>query len=65
MELMITVLLHKTDDTPWTCEELSPIKTIQLMEITASYAPLGARITLSNDKVYEVDFVNIDGNRTC
>jgi hypothetical protein len=34
MELMITVMLHKTDDIPWTEEELSPIKTIQLMDIT-------------------------------
>jgi hypothetical protein len=65
MELMITVMLHKTDDIPWTEAELSPIKTVQLMDITPSYSPLGAKITLSNDKIYEIDFVNIDGNRTC
>lgn len=65
MELMITVMLHKMDDTPWTEEELSPIKSIQFTDITPSDSPLGATITLSNGKVYEVDFVNIDGNRTC
>jgi hypothetical protein len=65
MELMITIMLHKTDDTPWTEEELSPIKTIQLLDMTPSYSPLGAKITLSNDKMYEIDFVNIDGSRTC
>ncbi len=65
MELMISVLLHKTDDIPWTEEELSPIKSIQLMEMTPSFSPLGARITLANDTVYTIDFVNIDGNRTC
>lgn len=65
MELMITVLLHKTDNDPWTEEELSPIKAIHIEEITSSLSPLGARITLSNDKIYEIDFVNIDGKRSC
>jgi hypothetical protein len=30
MELMISVMLHKTDDTEWTPEELSPISIIKL-----------------------------------
>ena len=29
MELMIMVLLHKTDDSEWTEEELSPIKELE------------------------------------
>jgi hypothetical protein len=65
MELMITVLLHKMDNAEWTEEELSPIKEIKIMDITPSYSPLGATITLFNNKKYEIDFVNIDGNRTC
>ncbi|PKO11790.1 MAG: hypothetical protein CVU39_27380 [Chloroflexi bacterium HGW-Chloroflexi-10] len=65
MELMITVMLHKMDDTEWTEEELSPIKAINTMEITPLYSPLGVIITLSDNKKYEIDFVNIDGNRTC
>jgi len=65
MELMITVMLHKTDDVPWTEEELSPIKTIQLLDITPSFSPLGAKITLPNGDIHQVDFFNIDGNRTC
>jgi hypothetical protein len=65
MELMITVMLHKMDDTPWTEAELSPIKSIHIMDITPTCSALGATITLSGGKVYEVDFVNIDGNRTC
>ncbi|HET9914776.1 MAG TPA: DUF2264 domain-containing protein, partial [Anaerolineales bacterium] len=65
MELMITVMLHKTDDPEWTEEELSPIKAIRIVDNTPTYSPLGATIALSNGKVYEVDFVNIDGNRTC
>jgi hypothetical protein len=65
MELMIIVMLHKMDDTDWTEEELSPIKSIKPMEITPSFSPLGATITLLNNKEYKIDFVNIDGNRTC
>ena len=65
MELMVTVLLHKMDDTEWTEEELSPIKEIKIMDMTPAYSPLGATITLFNHKKYEIDFVNIDGNRAC
>jgi len=65
IDLMITVMLHKMDDVKWTEEELSPIKAIRIMDITPSYSPLGVTLTLSNNKTYEVDFVNIDGNRTC
>jgi hypothetical protein len=65
MELMITVMLHKMEDTPWTEAELSPVKAIEIMDISPSYSPLGAKITLSNNQTYEIDFADIDGNRTC
>jgi hypothetical protein len=65
MELMITVMLRKMDNTEWTEEDLSSIKAMQIMDITPSYSPLGAKITLWNNKTYEFDFVDIDGNRTC
>ena len=65
MELMISVLLHKTDDTEWTEEELSPIKNLEIMDITPSYSALGANITLANNEKYDVDFIDIDGYRSC
>jgi len=65
MELMISVLLHKTDDTEWTEEELSPIQNIEIMDITPSYSSLGASLTLYNGEKYKVDFVDIDGYRSC
>lgn len=65
MELLISVLLHKMDDREWTEEELSPIKDIKIMDITPSYSALGATITLGNNKKYEVDFIDIDGYRSC
>jgi hypothetical protein len=65
MELMITVLLHKLDDSEWTTEELSPVKRIEIMDITSSLSALGAVIILNNDKRYEIDFKDIDGYRSC
>jgi hypothetical protein len=65
LELMVSVMLHKMDDTDWTEEELSPIKNLKINEITPNNSVLGATITLSNGEKYEVDFKDIDGNRTC
>ena len=65
MELMINVMLHKMDDCEWTEEELSPIKGINIMDITPSYSVLGANITLFDNKKYDIDFKDIDGKRTC
>jgi hypothetical protein len=53
------------DDQEWTEEELSPIKDIQIMDITPEYSALGATITLFNDEKYEIDFKDIDGKRSC
>jgi len=65
MELMITVMLHKTDDTEWTTEELSPVQSFEILDVTPAYSTLGARITLADGKMYEVFFDEIDGNRRC
>jgi hypothetical protein len=64
MELMITAMLHKTDDTAWTPEELDPVKAIRIMEVTPTGSVLGAEITLA-DRTYVVDFKNVDGYRSC
>jgi hypothetical protein len=65
MELMISVLLHKMDDSEWSEEELSPIKNIKILDITPTFSALGANIILNNDKKYEVDFIDVDGYRSC
>ena len=65
MELMISVMLHKMDNSDWTEEELSPIKDIKIMDVTPASSSLGADIILFNDKKYEVYFEEIDGNRRC
>lgn len=65
MELMISVMLHKTDDTPWTREELNPIRDIRVMDVTPSKSVLGAEITLSDGRNYLVDFKDVDGYKSC
>ena len=65
MELMISVLLHKTDDTEWTPEELSPIRDIKIMDVTPAFSPLGAEITLQDGTVRKIYFEEMDGNRRC
>jgi len=65
IELMITVMLHKTDDAPWTQEELSPVKDIKIIDVTPTGSVLGAELTLSDGKKYSVDFKDIDGYKSC
>jgi hypothetical protein len=65
MELMVTVMLHKTDDSPWTDEELSLVESVEVCKLMPSGSALGARITLNNGEKYEIDFKDIDGKRMC
>jgi hypothetical protein len=65
MELMITAMMHKTNDSEWTPEELDPVKSIEIQDITPSGAALGAILTLQTGEKVEVDFRDIDGKRSC
>ena len=65
MELMICVMLHKTDDRAWTVEELSPLGEIKLMDITPSGSVIGAELTLASGTKHVVDFKDIDGFKSC
>ena len=65
MELMITAMLHKTDDTAWTAEELSPVKDVRIFDVAPSGSVLGAEITLEDGSVCMVDFKDVDGWKSC
>ena len=65
MELMISVMLHKTDEAEWTAEELSPLKEINIMDIAPSGSVLGAEITLAEGVKHIIDFKDIDGYKSC
>jgi hypothetical protein len=65
MELMISVMLHKTNDTPWTEEELSPLKNIKLVDVMPSGSVIGAELTLFDGSRRVVDFKEVDGYKSC
>ena len=65
MELMISVMLHKTDNTEWTEEELSPLRQIDLMDVMPSGSVIGAGITLADGSEYFIDFKDVDGYKSC
>jgi len=65
MELMVTVLIHRMNNNEWTEEELSPVRKLEIMDVTPTGSALGANITLYNGEKYEIDFKDIDGNRNC
>ncbi|HMA92696.1 MAG TPA: hypothetical protein VKP30_08420, partial [Polyangiaceae bacterium] len=65
MELMVCVMLHRTDDGSWTEEELDPIRELEIMDVTPNRSVLGAAITLRTGERYYVDFGEIDGYRSC
>jgi hypothetical protein len=64
-ELMITAMLHKTDDADWTEDELSPVRDFQIMDLMPSGSVLGARLTISDGTACTVDFGEIDGYKSC
>jgi hypothetical protein len=65
MELMISVMLHKTDDSPWTKAQLSPLKNIQLHDVMPSGSVIGAKLTLADGSTRTVDFKDVDGYKAC
>ncbi|HEX5228959.1 MAG TPA: DUF2264 domain-containing protein, partial [Bryobacteraceae bacterium] len=65
MELMMAVMLHKTDDEEWTDADLSPIRNIAITDVTSTGSMLGAEIMLAGGSTYRIDFKDIDGLRSC
>jgi hypothetical protein len=62
--ILISVLLHKTDDTAWTNDELQPIKSVEPLEKNGLMHMTGLIITLKSGESYEVDFQDIDGTNS-
>lgn len=65
MELMIAAMLHKTDDSPWSEAELSPIREIKLKDVMPSGSVVGAELILSDGAKWIVDFKDVDGYKSC
>ena len=58
-------MLHKTDDTAWAEEELSPLRRIDLVDVMPSGSAIGAAITLADGSEYVADFRDVDGFKSC
>lgn len=65
MEIMVSAMLHKTDDTEWTDEELHPVQQLEIREVMPSGSVLGAQLELADGSLYTVDFQDIDGYKSC
>lgn len=62
MELMIPVLLHRTDDGEWSASVLGLLRKIKFPDVTPLFSSLGAGITLHDGSLRKVCFEEIDGN---
>ena len=56
------VLLHKTSDEPWLENELNPMKTLEMTPWTKTNNPNGAKISLKDGRLFEIDFGNLEGH---
>ena len=65
VELMISVMLHKTDDSKWTRAQLSPLKKIELLDVMPSGSVIGAKLTLADGNKRVVEFKDVDGYKSC
>jgi hypothetical protein len=61
MELVVTLLLHRTDGEMWAAEELSLVREMDYLPWAPSGQPCGLRVKLADGSEYLVDFGNIMG----
>jgi hypothetical protein len=61
VDILVSILLHRTDDTPFTDEDLQPIKSIAPLKEGIPMQLGGLLLRLKNGAEYAVDFQWIDG----
>jgi hypothetical protein len=64
VEILISVLLHKTDDSNWDNNTLQPIEKVEPLKKGIPIHLGGMIVTLKNKRQYTVDFGNMDGMST-
>ena len=60
-DLVVALMLHRTDDGPWTPEELDPVGAMEVVPWTASGQPCGLRLDLRDGRRLVIDFEDIEG----
>ena len=61
VEILVSILLHKTDDSSWSDDELQPIQEIKELVKGVPMHLGGLKVLLKNGKEYQVEFKGIDG----
>lgn len=61
-QILISILLHKTDDSSWTDDSLQPIRSVEPLTPGAPLALGGLHIILKSGNSYRIDFRGIDGS---
>jgi len=61
VELVVTVMLHRTDDGEWTEDELCPIRQAEFLPYAPSGQPCGLRLSLRDGAQFLVDYGNLEG----
>lgn len=61
MEIFITVLLHRSDNTPWSADEQMPINEWHIVPLTEGGFPCGVKLELKDGRTFIVNYKNIDG----
>jgi hypothetical protein len=56
VELLVTLMLHRTDDDSWTADEADPIAELIHHEWSASGSPAGLTVRFKNGETRTVDF---------
>ena len=56
MDALVTVLLHKTTNDPWTEDELDVVKSCKLIPWTSTGSPCGMQINLTDGRTVEIDY---------
>ena len=61
-ELLISLMLHRSDDRRWADDELQPIERIDALIPGVPMHLGGLRIKLKTGELFDVDFTGIDGS---
>jgi hypothetical protein len=64
VDILISILLHKTDNSNWDDIDLQPIDKIETLQKGIPYHLGGMIIKLKNNKQFIIDFENMDGKST-
>lgn len=61
MDVCATLMLHATDDDEWTDDDFSIVSSFELVPLSKSGSPLGAKVELGDGRKIEIDYDAMEG----